>query len=144
MILGHLAYILLAMNPIGGLPVAIPFAVLKLDYPGWLTFLIAVPCSYLQVGAVDAGWDRLNRWARWRALLERIRSPRIERLVESKGAFLPTALMAPMVGPWIVMAFMRYARVPQRQVALPIVTGIASQAVLLIVLCTYGRLLLHR
>ncbi len=143
MLSGHLAYIALAINPFGGLLFAIPFAIFELNYPGWLAFLIGVPCAYLQVQAVDMGWNSLNRWDRWRSLLERRRSPAVERLVASRGAFVPTMLASPIIGPWMVMAFMRYARVPQRRVALPIIAGMAFQAVLLIVLCVYAPHLLR-
>ncbi len=132
---GLLAYILLAMNPIGGLPIAIPFAMLKLGYSAWLTFAIAVPCVYVQVIVIDVCWNQLNRWGRWRAMFEKRRSPRLERLVSSGGAFVPTMIIAPIVGPWVVMAFMRYVQVPQRKVALPILVGMSGLASILIALC---------
>jgi hypothetical protein len=56
----------------------------------------------------------------WRDLLERRRSARIERLLQSRGGFWITFVLAPLIGPWLVMAFMRTVRVPQRRVALPI------------------------
>jgi hypothetical protein len=140
----HLLYAVLAMNPIGGLPIAIPFAIFKLGYPVWLAFMIAVPCSYVQVLTVDLAWNQLNRLERWRAMFERQRSPRIEKLVASGGAFWPTLIIAPLVGPWIVMAFMRYAQVPQRRVALPILIGMACLAGIILALCVYMPQLLRK
>jgi hypothetical protein len=55
------AFALLAANPFGGLLVAIPFAVLKLHYSGWLAIGIGAPLAYLQVAVVDAGWSLLVR-----------------------------------------------------------------------------------
>ena len=141
---GSLSYVALAINPLGGLPIAIPFAMFALHYPGWLVFVIGVPCNYVQVYAVDAGWNRLNQWARFRRMFEGARSPRIERLVASRGAFWPTAALAPLVGPWVVMAFMRYANVPQRKVAAPILLGIVVQAIVLAAICTYAPALLKK
>jgi len=134
----------MAINPIGGLLIAIPFAIFKLGYPAWLTLLVGVPCTYVQVLVVDLGWGQLNRWTRWRKMFERPRSPRIQRLVSSGGAFWPTLLLAPFIGPWMVMAFMRYARVPQRRVAAPILIGMTCQAAVLVAVCVYAPQLLRK
>jgi ABC-type Fe3+-siderophore transport system permease subunit len=123
------------MNPIGGLTVAIPLAVLKLRYPPWLVVATGVPLTYLQVVAVDLGWSSLERWAWFRGLVLRRRSARIEALAASGGAFWPTAILAPLVGAWLVMAVMRYARVPQRRVAAPILLGVTVVASALTALC---------
>ena len=51
--------------------------------------------------------------------------------MEARGAFWPTFLLAPVLGPWVVMAFMRYAQVPQRRIALPVLLGILATATIL-------------
>jgi hypothetical protein len=124
-----LFFALLAANPIGGLVVAIPYAVLKLHYPLWLAVVVGVPLAYLQVVVVDFAWNLLGRAPAWRRLIERRRSPRVERLLASRGGFWITFLSTPVLGPWLVMAFMRYAQVAQRRVALPILAALACTAV---------------
>jgi hypothetical protein len=125
---GALAFVTLAINPIGGLLVAIPFAVFKLGYPAWLAVLAGTPLAYVQVLAVDLGWTQLTRIRGFYRFLDRRRSPRVERLTASRGNFWLTLIAAPLIGPWLVMAFMRYAQVPQRRVALPILLGILVSA----------------
>ncbi len=121
---GAVAFVVLAINPIGGLMVAIPFAVLKLHWAAWLAIVTGVPLGYVQVLVVDGGWSLLCRLSWWQGFVERRRSPRIERLTASRGSFWLTVLLAPLVGPWLVMALLRYAQVPQRRVALPILLGL--------------------
>jgi hypothetical protein len=130
-----LTFVALAANPLGGLLVAIPFAVLKLHYPWWLAVVIGTPPAYLQVIAVDLGWGVLERHDGWHRFLERRRSPRVEKLLESRGGFWITFLASPFLGPWLVMAFMRYARVPQRRVALPIILALGCTALVVSALC---------
>jgi hypothetical protein len=125
---GDVAFVALAANPFGGLLVAIPFAVLKLSYPPWLAVAAGVPLAYLQVVVIDGGWSLLARWPWWGRALERRRSARVERLLAARGAFWTTFVASPLVGPWLVMAFMRYAQVPQRRVALPILLAQACTA----------------
>jgi len=114
------AYVALAINPFGGLLIAVPFAVFQLDYSPWLILVSGPPLAYVQVVVTDLAGGILERWPWWKRMLEGKRSPRITRLLEGKGAFWSTFLAAPLVGPWVVMAFMRYAGVPQRRIALPI------------------------
>jgi hypothetical protein len=130
-----LAFALLAANPLGGLLVAIPFAVLKLHYPAWLAIAVGAPLAYLQVAVVDLSWSLLDGVPGWRRLLERRRSPRVARLVDSRGAFWITFFATPLLGPWLVMAFMRYAKVGQRRVALPILASLACTAAVLAGAC---------
>jgi hypothetical protein len=130
-----LAFALLAANPFGGLLVAIPFAILKLHYPTWLAIAVGTPLAYLQVVVVDAAWSLLARIPGWGRLLEKRRSPRVARLVASGGAFWLTFLATPLLGPWLVMAFMRYAQVGQRRVALPILASLACTAAALAWAC---------
>jgi xanthosine utilization system XapX-like protein len=144
MLAQHLAFVAMAINPIGGLLIAIPFAVLKLDYPPWLALLAGVPLAYVQVLVIDLGWTTLARWPRWSSWLERRRSPRVNRLVESRGSFWLTLLLSPLIGPWLVMAFMRYARVPQRRVALPILLGLSWTGTLITLATVWAPRLLPR
>lgn len=130
-----LAFALLAANPFGGLLVAIPFAILKLHYPAWLATAIGAPLAYLQVLVVDASWTLLARIPGWQGFLERRRSPRVARLVAARGAFWLTFLATPILGPWLVMAFMRFAQVRQRRVALPILASLACTAAALACAC---------
>jgi hypothetical protein len=125
----------LAANPVGGLALAIPFAVLKLHYPAWASIIAGVPLAYLQVPAVDGAWHLLNRAPVWTRLLERRRSPRVERLLASRGAFWVTFFATPFLGPWLVMAFMRYAQVTQRRVALPILLALTATAAVIAFAC---------
>lgn len=124
-------FALLAANPVGGLLVAIPYAVLKLHYPLWVAVVVGVPLAYLQVVVVDVAWSLLGRAPAWQRMMERRRSPRVERLLASRGGFWITFLSTPVLGPWLVMAFMRYAQVAQRRVALPILAALACTAVIL-------------
>ncbi|MHB8418595.1 MAG: hypothetical protein ACYDCL_10995 [Myxococcales bacterium] len=140
---GDAAFVTLAANPVGGLLVAIPFAILKLHYPVWLTVVAGVPLAYLQVVAIDLGWTALNRAPWWRRLLARRRSARVEKLLASRGGFWITFFASPVIGPWLVMAFMRYAQVPQRRVALPIVLALAVTAALLAAACALVPALFH-
>jgi hypothetical protein len=126
---GDLTFALLAANPVGGLLVAVPYGMLRLHYPIWLTVVAGTPLAYLQVLAIDASWTLLARIPTWQRFLERRRSPRIERLVASGGGFWITFCATPFVGPWLVMSFMRWARVPQRRVALPILMALFATAV---------------
>jgi hypothetical protein len=130
-----LAFVALAVNPIGGILIAIPFAILELGYPAPLAVALSVPLAYVQVVVVDLAWSLLEQWSWFRRLLERRRSPRVERLIESRGAFVPTFALTPFVGPWVVMAFMRYARVPQRRIAAPVLLAILTTASVIATLC---------
>jgi hypothetical protein len=125
---GDLTFALLAANPVGGLLVAVPYGMLHLHYPIWLTIAWGTPLAYLQVLVIDASWTLLARIPRWQRFLDRRRSPRVERLVASGGGFWITFCATPFVGPGVVMSFMRWARVPQRRVALPILLALLATA----------------
>jgi hypothetical protein len=131
-----LAFFILAANPFGGLLVAIPFAMLKLNWPAWLVVLTGVPLAYLQVIVVDVAWGSLTRIDGWQRFIERRRSHRVERLVASGGGFWITFFATPLLGPWLVMTFMRYAQVRQARVALPILLALLCSAIVLASLCT--------
>jgi hypothetical protein len=141
---GTWAFVTLAINPVGGLLVAIPFAILRLGYPPWLTVIAGAPLAYVQVLVVDLGWTYLARISAWHRFLERRRSPRVERLVAAGGRFWLTLVLAPLLGPWLVMAFMRYAQVPQRRVAAPILLGLLGVATGIALLCVFVPRLFDR
>jgi hypothetical protein len=124
---GGVAFAAIAANPIGGLPVAIPFAIFKLHYPAWLAAVSGVPFAYLQVLAVDASWSRLERTSWWLPFLERRRGRWAERLMASNGGFW-VSFFSTYLGPWATMAFARYAKVPQRKVAPPILCALLTCA----------------
>jgi hypothetical protein len=130
-----LAYVILAANPFGGLLMAIPFAILKLHWPAWLVVATGVPLAYLQVIVVDVAWESFTRIGGWQRFVERRRSARVERLVASGGGFWITFLATPLLGPWLVMTFMRYAQVRQARVALPILLALLCSAIVLASLC---------
>lgn len=132
---GDVAFMAMAASPIGGLLIAIPYAAFELGYPMGLILALGIPLAYLQVLVVDRLWTVLGRWARWQRLMERLRSPRIERVLAARGGFWVTLLSTPLVGPWVVMAFMRYAHVPHRKVALPIFLGLCVAAGTIAAIC---------
>ena len=131
------AFWLLAANPIGGLLVAIPFAVLKLDFSPWLTVVTGVPMAYLQVFVIDLSWNRLEKFGWWQRLLKKSRGKWADRLVQSRGAFWVTFVATPVIGPWLVMALMRWVGVPQRKVAVPLVASMVTLASAIAALCVF-------
>ena len=135
--IGWFAFALLAANPVGGLLVAIPFAVLKMDYAPWVTVATGVPLAYLQVLVIDFSWSRLERLGWWRRLLAKTRGKWADRLVQSRGAFWITFAATPVLGPWLVMALMRWIGVPQRQVALALVSSMVTAATVIAALCVF-------
>jgi hypothetical protein len=134
---GFIAYALMAANPIGGLLIAIPFAMLSQGFSAWLVVATGVPFAYLQVLVIDLGWSRLERLAFTQRLLARVRGKWADRLVQSRGAFWVTFVATPMMGPWAVMALMRVVGVPQRRIALALVSSMTTLAVTLAALCTF-------
>lgn len=132
-----LAYALLAANPIGGLTVAIPVALLKLDFAPVPTVAAGIPLAYLQVLVVDACWSRLERLGWWRRLIERSRGKWADRLVASRGAFWVTFAATPILGPWMVMALMRWVGVGQRRVAPAILSSLLVASTVIAALCVF-------
>jgi hypothetical protein len=128
-------YVFLGVEPLGGILASVPFGLLVLQYPVWLVLVTSPLLAYVQVVVVDVAWTGLERMAWWRGFLDRRRSPRVERLLAGRGAFWSTFAAAPLVGPWAVMAFMRYARVPQRRVALPILLSMTAVSLVTTALC---------
>ena len=134
---GAIAFVLLAANPIGGLTVAIPFALLKLDFSPWVTVAVGVPAAYLQVLVVDGFWTTLERLGWWRRLIDRSRGKWANRLVASRGAFWVTFIATPILGPWLVMALMRWAGVTQRKIALAMVSSMLVASSTIAALCVF-------
>ena len=134
---GAIAFLLLAANPIGGLTVAIPFALLKLDFSPWVTVAVGVPVAYLQVLVVDTFWTTLERLGWWRRLIDRSRGKWADRLVQSRGAFWITFVATPILGPWLVMALMRWAGVTQRKIAPAMVSSMLVASSTIAALCVF-------
>jgi hypothetical protein len=132
----------MAASPWGGLLVAIPYGILKLHRAPICVVAIGVPLAYLQVIAVDLGWELLLKAGWWRRMLERRRSKWFERVIASKGGFWIT-FGATMIAPWGVMAFARYGQLRQRQVALPIALALFCVGVTVAVLSVLAPRLIH-
>lgn len=128
---------LLAAEPFGGILVAIPLGVLVLGQPWWWWLFLGPLLAYVQVPVIDLLMDLLMRWPWWRRFLERHRSERIERLMESGGGFWSIFLAAPLVGPWVVMAFLRLVHVPQRRAALPILLSMLAVTLVTLGACLW-------
>lgn len=132
---GDWFYIGQSINPIAGLLVSVPWAILKMHYPLWLVVVSGPPLAYLQVIAADLSWTYLRRVTYVRNLLEKKRSPRVEKLLASRGHFIPVMIATPLIGPWLVMLVMRYANVSQREVVAPIMLALILVSVVLGALC---------
>jgi hypothetical protein len=141
---GALGFVVLSINPVGGVLISIPLAVFTLKWSPWPAAALGAPLAYVQVLVVDLFWDGLHRWGFFRRQLERARSPLAERLLNSHGAFWPTLLIAPVIGPWLVMSLMRYARVPQKHVGPPILLGLFLWCFLIAAACRFAPALVRR
>ena len=60
-----------------------------------------------------------------------------DRLVQSRGAFWITFAATPVLGPWLVMALMRWVGVPQRRIALALVCSMVTLATVVATLCAF-------
>ncbi len=129
--------ILVAISPIPGLLAAIPMSILARNDPGWVWLIAGPLLAYVQVLVVDFGWSLLLKWKAWGRLLDRMRSPRVEKLMASKGGFWTVFFGTPTIGPWVIMAFMRYAQVPQRKVAAPMLLALFLVSCLAVGACTW-------
>lgn len=132
---GDWFYLLQSINPVGGLLISVPWGIFEMRYSAWFIIVTAPLLGYVQVMAADLLWEQLRRLQYVRRLLEENRSPRVERLIASSGAFLPTFIATPILGGWVVMLVMRYAQVPQRRVALPILLSLGTVTAAVVVLC---------
>jgi hypothetical protein len=140
----YAGFVALAVNPFGGLLFAIPYAKSVLHASPWCAALIGWPLAYVQVVFVDVLWKSLCRIEWWRNLIERRRTPRLERMASSPYAFWMILFFAPFLGPWLVMATMRYAQIPHRRVALPMALSIGWNAMGIALLSVYAPRLLFR
>ncbi len=131
-------FVLLSLNPFGGMMVSIPYAQAVLGASPWSAAAFGCPLSYVQVMVVDLLWSTLWQVEWWRRLLERKRTPRLERLAASPYAFWTILVGGAFMGPWLVMAVMRYANVPQRRIALPMLLNLAWNAAGIALVCTYA------
>lgn len=137
-------FVLACVNPFGGMFVAIPLAMFKLDWPAWFAVLLSVPLAYAQVAVVDVLWERLLAWPWWVGLIEKRRSPRLSALLARDDARLWLALFGVWAGPWLVTAVARYSGHTVKRVALPLLFGITYVAVGTALACTYAPDLLAK
>ena len=138
MIAAYAGFVALAVNPFGGLLFAIPYATAVLHTSPFFAAAVGWPLAYVQVAVVDGLWETLNRMAWWRRLVERKRTPRLERMASSPSMFWLILLFGSFIGPWLVMAVMRYAKVPQRRVILPMALSLGWNAVGIALLAAYA------
>jgi len=139
----YAGFVVLAINPFGGLLLAIPYAKAVIGMSPWWAATFGLPLAYTQVVFVDGLWEVLQRVEWWRRLVERKRTPRLERMASSRYMFWLILVLAPIVGPWLVMAVMRYANVPHRRVALPMALSLGWNATAIALLCVYVPRLVH-
>ncbi len=140
----YAGFVGLAINPFGGLLFAIPYAKLVIGMSPWIAALVGVPLAYVQVIVVDLLFTTLQRVGWWNRLIERRRTPRVERLASSPHMFWILAAFGAFMGPWLVMAVMRYARVPQRRIAIPILISLSWNAAGIALASVYAPRLLPR
>ncbi len=135
-------FVALAINPFGGLLFAIPYAKAVLGVSPWVAALVGWPLAYVQVLVVDVLWRTLHRIPWWGRLIERKRTPRLERMASSPYMFWMILAFGTFLGPWLVMAVMRYSNVPHRRVALPMALSIGWNAAVVAFLAVYAPKLL--
>lgn len=137
-------FFVLCVNPFGGLMFAIPYAYGVLHLSPWLAAIIGWPLSYVQVVVVDLFWNALWKIAWWRRLIERKRTPRLERIAASKTMFWSVVAFGCFLGPWLVMAVMRLANVPHRRVGPALALSLLWNAALIAFLTLYVPQLLPK
>jgi hypothetical protein len=136
-IAGAVSFVVLSIAPIPGIIASIPLAVLKLAYPPWIVPLIAMPLSFVQVLVVNYLWDQLQTLTAVKNVIEKKRSARVDALIASGGSFWPVYIATPLLGPSLIMMFMRYARISLRHVWLPMALSLMTLAVVVTALCVY-------
>lgn len=117
-------FVLAAVNPFGGMFVALPIAIFKLAWPAWLAVVVAVPLGYVQVIVVDVLWERLLDWPWFMQMIEKRRSERLTNMLARDDAKLWLALLGVWLGPWLVTAFARFSGHSVGRVALPLLFGL--------------------
>ncbi len=140
----YAAFVALAINPFGGLLFAIPYAQTVLHRSPWLAALVGWPLAYVQVVVVDLLFETLRRIPWWQRLVERKRTPRLERMVTSRYMFWMIVMFGAFLGPWLVMAVMRYAGVPHRRVAVPMALSLGWNAAAIALVSVYAPRLLPK
>jgi hypothetical protein len=138
------AFVLACLNPFGGMFVAIPLALFKLDWPAWLAIALSVPLVYVQVIVVDLLWERLLTWPWWLGVIEKRQSPKLSALLSRDDAALWLALLGVWAGPWLVTALARYSGHTVKRVALPLLFGITYVSVGTTLACMYAPSLLPK
>jgi hypothetical protein len=128
-------FVLAAINPFGGMFVALPIAIFKLAWPAWLAVGVAVPLGYLQVIVVDVLWERLLDWPWFMQMIEKRRSERLTNVLARDDAKLWLALLGVWLGPWLVTAFARFAGHSVGRVALPLLFGLTYLGIGTAVVC---------
>jgi hypothetical protein len=144
MIAGWAGFVVLAVNPFGGLLFAIPYAAAVLHVSPWIAAGIGWPLAYVQVAVVDFLWSTLARWPWWARLIERKRTRRLERMASSPHMFWMVLVFGTLLGPWLVMAVMRYAKISQRRIALPMALSIGWNAAAIACASVYAPQLIAR
>ncbi len=134
----YAAFVVLAINPFGGLLFAIPYAKTMLGMSPFLAALIGWPLAYVQVLFVDVLWKTLSRIGWWERFIHKRRTPRLQRMVSSPYMFWMILVFAPFFGPWLVMAVMRYANVPHRRIALPMALSLGWNAFAIALITLYA------
>ena len=134
---GVASFVFFSVWPVPGIVASIPLAILKLDYPPLIVPLVATPLAFIQVLLVDVAWTQLQRLKPVRNVLEKKRSPRLDRILQSGGSFWPVFLGTPFLGPGLVMIFMRYANISLKKVGVPIFLSIFAVALVLTALCVF-------
>jgi hypothetical protein len=142
--LAYAGFVALAVNPLGGLMVAIPYAKLVLGMSPWCAALLGWPLAYVQVLFVDVLWKTLSRIGWWQRLIARRRTPRLDRIVASRYMFWMIVAFGCFAGPWLVMAVMRYANVPHRRIVAPMALSLGWNAMGIAFLSVYAPRLLLR
>lgn len=131
-------FVLVGLNPFGGLFLAIPIALFKLQYPAAVALFAAVALAFVQVLVVDFFWQRLAGWERFMAFVQTKRSERLEGYLDSRWAPLWIALVSPWVGPWLIMALSRFAQKKLTTVGLPLLAGLLYVGVITTGLCLFA------
>jgi hypothetical protein len=128
-------FVLAGLNPFGGMFVAMPIAIFKLDWPPWLGVVLAVPLGYVQVIVIDVLWERLLAWPWFMHAIEKRRSEKLTNLLARDDAKLWLAIFGVWIGPWLVTAFARFAGHSVARVALPLLFGLTYLAIGTAVVC---------
>jgi hypothetical protein len=137
-------FVIACVNPFGGMFVAMPLAVFKLEWPAWFACVLGIPLGYVQVVAVDLLWGRLQAWPWWIQAIEKRRSPKLNALLARDDAKLWLAVFGVWAGPWLVAAITRYSGHTVKRVALPLLFGITYVTIGTALACVYAPQLMPK